>query len=206
MGKPTKEVVRERERRAWALRQQGWTQERIAAELGVEQSTVSRILARLSDRYLRELSAAVGRMKAEQTAKLNELYFQVMQAWERSKGTRKAVRRQTTTGGDDDGAGSEHITQTAAECCGDVRYLIQARAILSDIRDLWGLNAPTRWELDANVEGPLPIREVQFMRPREVAADPVACDLLSELHERLAQGDAPAPQPPPPPPTNGHSS
>lgn len=43
---PPKQVTRERERRAWELRQRCWTEARIAAELGVATSTVCYMLQR----------------------------------------------------------------------------------------------------------------------------------------------------------------
>jgi hypothetical protein len=87
MARVSKEVAREHERKAWDLRQQGWTHGRIAAEVGLERSSVTKILARLSDRYLKQFQEDVGRVKAEQTAQLEHLYFEAVSAWERSQGT-----------------------------------------------------------------------------------------------------------------------
>jgi hypothetical protein len=159
----------------------GWTQERIAQRMGKRKAWVSNRL--IFGRYLAFRTSG-------SNANLTERRFR--DHWKQTKGREK------------DGPGPEHITQTAEESCGDVRYLIQARAILSDIRDIWGLNAPARWELDANVEGQIPIREVQFMRPAQGAADPVAADISCKLVERLAGGAAPPPEPPSRS-ANGHS-
>lgn len=80
-----KEVTIERERRAWGLRQQGWSHARIGRELGVDDSTVTKMLQRICKRALASLKDRVEEMKAEQTVQLDHIQDEAMQAWERSK-------------------------------------------------------------------------------------------------------------------------
>jgi transposase len=80
-----KEVTIERERRAWELRQKGWSHRRIAAELGIDDSTVTKALQRVTKRALIDLKDKVEEMKTEQTFQLDHIQDEAMQAWERSK-------------------------------------------------------------------------------------------------------------------------
>ena len=62
--------IRTRELRAVELATQGWSQPEIAAELGVSQAAVSKILQRADARALRDLTAVVAQQKARQTMQL----------------------------------------------------------------------------------------------------------------------------------------
>ena len=137
-------MAREHERRAWGLRQRGRTQEQIAAELQITQQAVSKILARVSDRYLKQVEAKVGRIKAQQTAQLEQIVSESMDAWERSKKPQRTLTTVTRTGAE--GQTSEQTTQQAVEQVGDVAYLDQARAALADLRKVWGIDAPQKVE------------------------------------------------------------
>ena len=161
-----KEVTAEREKRAWELRQQCWTEERIAADLGVTQPAVSVMLRRISGRMAKQLTGQVERVKATQTAQLEHIAFEAMQAWERSKLNAEATRtvtEQISLKGeeetlDDEGqpirrktavvpAVKETTTFTSEGQAGDSRMLEKAINALSDIRKIWGLDAPTKQEI-----------------------------------------------------------
>ena len=126
-GKVPREVSRERERRAWELRQQLWTHERIAAELGVTHQAVTAMLKRVDRRVLAKLDAEVALQKAAQTAQLQYIADEAMQAWESCKSSGP-----------------------------DPRFLGEARGALSDLRKLWGLDAPAKSHVQA--EGELVIK------------------------------------------------
>lgn len=132
------EEVAEHERRAWALRQRGWTQERIAEELKLTQRGVGVILARLSKRYLASLGNDVNRHRAQQTTRLEHILDEAMQAWERSR----------------DAEGSDGAVPA---------FLDQARGALADLRKLWGLDAPKRHELTGADGGPMEIASVDAL-------------------------------------------
>ena len=153
--KVSKEQSREWERRAWELRQQGWTQGRIAVALGVDSSAVCRILARLRERYLRELTRKISRYKAEQTAQLEHLYDRALQAFEMSQ--------------------LPEVLGGSARP-GDHRFLEQARSVLADIRKIWGLDAPTQLEHAGAGGGPIPIVAIEAVRPVGVICEPAGAD------------------------------
>jgi predicted transcriptional regulator len=134
--------VRNRELRAVELSVQGWTQAQIARELSVTQPAVSRILRRAEERLLAEASAALQRHKMRQTLRLEHLYAESVQAWERSKAdsTRRRQRR-TDLGAAGTASVAELVTENQH---GDPRYLEQARRVVADLTKLWrvGERAP----------------------------------------------------------------
>lgn len=157
--KVTPTEAREHERRAWELRCKGWTYQRIAAEIKVDQSAVCKILRRTSDRVLAELGEDVKARKVEQTAQLEHVADECLQAWERSKQAHKRVR-QTKAGGE----GEATVVQEASDQCGDVAYVEQWRAIQADIRKIWGLDAPTKSEHSGPGGLPLAISFIEVPR------------------------------------------
>lgn len=133
-----KEITQHREMRAFELRQQLWTHERIAKELGVERSAVTKMLKRISRRYSDKLEEEVKRIRAEHTLHLEHMADEAMQAWVSSKQPAKdARRRKTARRGEEE----ENRVQTQNA---DPRFLAEARAALADIRDIWGADAPTK--------------------------------------------------------------
>jgi DNA-binding CsgD family transcriptional regulator len=148
-GRPKEDpqVVRARETEAWKLRAQGWTQQRIGDKLGIDQTTVSKLLARVADRRLKELRDKVDRQRGEQTDQLSHLLDEAMQAWELSQ------------------------LDAHSGPAGDPKFLAEARALLADLRKLWGLDAPTKLE-HAGPEGkPIPITFIEVGEPEEVPGD-----------------------------------
>lgn len=109
------EVTLDREQKAWELRLNSWTQQRIALELGISQSAVSQILKRLLERYMYENLEEIECFKAEQIAQLENVAFEAMQAWERSK-----IKN------------------------GDVRCLAIALKAKEDIRKILGIDSPSK--------------------------------------------------------------
>ena len=63
--------IRAREIRALELVIRGWSQHRIAADLGVSQAAVSKLLARVEGRELRERVATLDRHRIRQTLRLD---------------------------------------------------------------------------------------------------------------------------------------
>jgi predicted transcriptional regulator len=177
---PTREEVRQREETAWSLRQRGWSQLRIAAELGVSQPAVHKILRRVERRVLARLADSVESLKAKQSGQLEFLLDEAVQAWERSKGkTVRETKRESLWN-------RETVTETR-DACGDPRYLAEARSILEAERRLWGIGVPRaereRWEAaEARV-----MEERKFAREaiERVETDPIAYDLLCRLEKRM---------------------
>jgi hypothetical protein len=140
--------IRTRELRAMELAVLGWSQHQIAADLGISQAAVSKLLKRIEVRVLRELTDAVERQKARHTLRLEHLFAEAMRAWEHSKGdtTRKRQRKTQAGSGGADATVAEVVIQSQR---GDPRFLDEARKALADHRKLWGLDAPQRMDVRA---------------------------------------------------------
>jgi len=126
--------IRTRELRALELATLGWSQHQIAADLGISQAAVSKILKRI------ELQ------KARHTLRLEHLFAEAMRAWGESK-TDTTRRRQRKTQGGQAGTGSTIAEVVVENEHGDPRYLDQARKALADHRKVWGLDAPQQVDL-----------------------------------------------------------
>ncbi len=92
MARVTREVTRENELRAWELRQKCWTQERIAAELGVDQGTVSKMLSRMNRRYLKTIQTQIEERKAEQTGQLEKIAESAFTSFESDPGNARLLQ------------------------------------------------------------------------------------------------------------------
>ncbi len=126
------------EAKAWLLRQRGWTQARIAGEIGLDQGTVCRMLDRIERRECARLARKVAGHKGRQNAILEHLVDESFQAWEASKKPQKRASRKTSMG-------VSVETTDILEREGEVAYLDRVLAALKDQRFLWGLNeAPKR--------------------------------------------------------------
>jgi predicted transcriptional regulator len=140
--------IRTRELRAMELTVHGWSQHQIAADLGISQAAVSKILKRTEIRVLRELTAIVERQKARHTLRLEHIFAEALRAWEQSKGdtTRRRQRKSDSGPG---GTGSTVAEVVVENQHGDPRYLEEARKALADHRKLWGLDAPQKVDVRA---------------------------------------------------------
>jgi hypothetical protein len=140
--------IRTRELRAMELAVLGWSQPQIAADLGISQGAVSKLLKRIETRLLRELAETVGRHKVRHTVRLEHLYAEAMRAWNESKvDTTRRRQRQTQDG---DGTSAIVAELVVENQHGDPRYLDEARKALADQRKLWGLDAPQKVDLRAS--------------------------------------------------------
>jgi hypothetical protein len=147
-GREPRARIRTRELRARELAVIGWSQPQIAADLGISQAAVSKLLKRVETRFLREVAETVQRQKARQTLRLEHLFAEAMRAWTASQGdTTRRRQRQTQGGG---GAGATVAELVVENQHGDPRYLDEARKALADQRKLWGLDAPQKVDLHAS--------------------------------------------------------
>jgi predicted transcriptional regulator len=140
--------IRTRELRTMELTVLGWSQHQIAADLGISQPAVSRILNRVELRVLRELTATVERQKARHTVRLEHIFAEAMRAWDQSKAD-TTRRRQRKSDGGPGGAGATVAEIVVENQHGDPRYLDEARKALADHRKLWGLDAPQKVDVRA---------------------------------------------------------
>lgn len=160
MARVSREVTRQIESDSWELRLQGLSHQQIADRIGRDRSTVSKALKRVEKRVLREMQADVALVKARQTAMLEHIAGQALQAWEESKKTKRFVKRATererieapnAANGqtpDDQKKTSglekvkEHEEQRVEVQTGEVAYLDRAMTALGDIRKIWGIDEP----------------------------------------------------------------
>jgi hypothetical protein len=130
------------------LRVQGWSQPQIAADLGITQAAVCKLLKRIETRHLRELTETLGRQRARQALRLEHLFAEAMRAWNESKADSTRRRQRQTQGGGSAGATVAEIVVENQH--GDPRYLDEARKLLADSRKLLGLDAPQKVDLRAS--------------------------------------------------------
>ena len=150
--KPNREESLERETRAWELRQKLWTHERIAAELGVDRSTITKMLGRVWTRRNNTQQERIDAFREEHTAMLEHIADEAMQAWSASKAMKKDARRRKQ-------AGKEYEENRATSKDADPRFLTEARSALAEIRAVWGVDAPRKTALtDPDGEGAPTIR------------------------------------------------
>ena len=147
-GNEPRTRIRTREVRALELATLGWSQHRIAADLGISQAAVSKLLRRVELRVLREWGDMVHRHKVRHTLRLEHLYAEAMDAWAQSKRD-TTRRRQRKTEGAAGGASTSIAEVVVENQHGDPRYLDQARQALADHRKLWGLDAPQQLDVRA---------------------------------------------------------
>lgn len=131
-GSEQSEISLERRRTAWNMRLKGYTQNEIAAYLGIKQQSVSELLERVRDMYRTEFMEDVDQTKQEQVAELMNSYRDVMNSWELSKKV---------------GPFGQHPNNQY----GDVKYINAGVAILAEIRKILGADAPIKFDMDFDV-------------------------------------------------------
>jgi DNA-binding CsgD family transcriptional regulator len=143
--------IRTRELRAMELAKLGWSQYQIAADLGISQAAVSKLVKRIETRLLRELAETVERQKVRHTLRLEHLFAEAMRAWDQSKADTTRRRQRKTQGGA--GGADATVAEIVVENQhGDPRYLDEARKALADHRKLWGLDARAKLDLRASCD------------------------------------------------------
>ena len=178
--------IRTRELRVVELTVLGWSQHQVAADLGISQAAVSKVLARVETRILRELTAIVERQKVRHSLRLQHLFAEAMRAWEESKAdtTRRRQRKTHGGGGKAGGTIAEIVVDTHH---GDPRYLDQARRALADERKVWGIDAPQQVDVRAS------------RNPYEEMTEEALREALADQSRLLSVG---GPEPPDPPTSN----
>jgi transcriptional regulator with XRE-family HTH domain len=146
-GHEPRSRVRLREVQVHDLVLEGRTQHQIAAALGISQPAVSKILRRVEERLLADVAYKAERQRARQTLRLEYVYGQAIQAWQDSK--QEGLRRRQRKTEHDGGTGSTVAELISEARHGDPRYLDEARKALSDLRKVWGIDAPERVSVDA---------------------------------------------------------
>ncbi|MCL5265177.1 MAG: hypothetical protein M1343_08310 [Chloroflexi bacterium] len=172
-GKVPSEVAREREMRAWEMRQKYFTHREIAAVLGVTHQAVTAMLHRMAKRYLAKSDQLIETEKFTQLERLERIAQEAELAWERSKLDaekivtimgRQIVKKDGTMINLPDEVRTERVAQA-----GDPRFMEQLRGALADVRKIWGIDAPSKTELTGNKEKPVVIKTVVAEIPAGLA-------------------------------------
>jgi transcriptional regulator len=154
------DIGSERERQAWRLRVQGWTQERIAEHLECTQAGISKALKRIEQKLADAFVEEAREIKARQTAILEHVADEALQAWAKSKLDAEAERIVTeevnlVNEDDEDKISVPGVkvktTNERKGQSGEPAHLAQARGALSDIRGIWGIDAPKQTDANVNV-------------------------------------------------------
>ena len=106
-----------------------------------------KIARRVEERLLADVAHKTDRQRARQTLRLEHIYGQAMQAWQGSK--QEGLRRRQRKTEHDSGTGSTVAELISENRHGDPRYLDEARKALTDLRKVWGVDAPERISIDA---------------------------------------------------------
>jgi hypothetical protein len=155
-GRVSVELARKRERVAFELSAtKGLTETQIAEELAkqglgeVTQQAVSKMLHRVEERMLQEMSDKVKTKKIRHEAALMKIYHDAMAAWEESKKPQKSLTTKQGPPGENGESGKvKESLSVLRDQDGDPRYLEQARQALADIRRIWGVDEPTSIKSD----------------------------------------------------------
>lgn len=170
------QVARAREQEAWEFRAKGWTHSRIAERMGLTRQAIGVILARSADAEHAEMLANQDRVKATQTATLEYLVNEAMDAWERSQldaETKKTTEEEVKLEGATIRGSQTKTERWSKGQSGDPRFLAEARQALASIREIWGVDAPKKSDVtSAGQPMPAPLQFVEVVRPALPAPDP----------------------------------
>lgn len=127
---------------------EGRTQHQIAESLDISQPAVSKIVRRMEERLLADVALKVERQRARHTLRLEHMYAESMRAWGASQqdATRRRQRKSEGVGA----GGSTFAELVSENRHGDPRYLDEARKALTDLRKVWGVDAPERLAVQAS--------------------------------------------------------
>ena len=124
---------------------QGRLQADIAAELEINQSTVSRDLKALHKEWLAAALVDFGAVKAQELAKIDRLEREYWRAWERScKDAETVVKKQKEDGG-------KEMQQTLKGQAGDPRFLDGVQWCIERRCKILGVDAPQRVQSDGRI-------------------------------------------------------
>lgn len=132
--------IAERRPKVAALYLSGKVQTEIAAELGVDQATVSRDLKALQKEWSEQALRDLDQAKAEQLAKIDRLEREYWDAWVKSQGEQTTTGKKLTRDGDKEKA--EASTKVAVEP-GDPRFLNGVQWCITQRCKILGIEAAT---------------------------------------------------------------
>lgn len=131
-------IVLNNEKLIWNLRIKGYSQGKIAEQVGIGQQQVSRILKKMNARYYKEIMDDIKNYKADQLAKHELIIEEAMEAWFKSKqhGAKRKVKGIKT--GDTD----KRATMDTFDFFGETQYLDTAMKAMEHQRKILGIDKP----------------------------------------------------------------
>jgi hypothetical protein len=143
---------------------EGQTTREVAKEFDLTHGRIVQ-LGQQIDRWLApQLMDSIREIKARHTEHLMHIFRQAMAAWERSKLDSVATTEKSINHGEHPGTETAMTTKTQA---GHPAFLAEARAALSDIRKIWGADAP----VDVRMEGELRVAGMPLDDARRLYAE-----------------------------------
>lgn len=140
-GPGAKLQLAERRRKTAALRRKGWTQRRIAEEVGVSQRVISRDLDIIDQDLNREAKEDIAAVRRMAHIRLEYLWEENVDAWERSIGD------QDTKTMKEDGESTEKVLRSQSSP-GDPRFLHNAERVVARIVDLHQAGGPKQLNIN----------------------------------------------------------
>jgi hypothetical protein len=123
----------EREELVWEHSAKGWSNRRIAREMGLSHPGVAKILERIEARALRQLATKVENQKIRLTQQLIYIVETATDSWRSSNQPRTRVTERKTEGGD------TQVSTEVVEQSGDRGHLHTAMSAMDRIARIWGL-------------------------------------------------------------------
>jgi predicted transcriptional regulator len=136
-GHEPRAVIESRAQRAWELDAAGRSQREIAAELGVSQAAVSKILARVADSLVVERQGDAARQRERLTNRLLHQFREALRAYERSQRDHTTRRQRQLSDANGTPTGTV-VEATVTPRDGDPRFLEVARRIAETLATLNG--------------------------------------------------------------------
>lgn len=150
------------DKRIAELRLRGKSQRQIEAATGIELTEVNRALKRVYAEWKAQAYQSQDKHIAETVARLLELIDITRDAYDRSIGeVRKETRRVRKSEEDKKGAPVAEVTVYTETLNGDPRYLTLIAGYIQQLRELLGLDAPTKTELSGPGGKPLQLAWIE---------------------------------------------
>lgn len=146
---PRKMNYKKRRLRVTELYLQGWTQVKIAEEVGVTQGMVSKDLAAIREEWLQASIENIDEAKARELARIDNLEREYWEAWYRScEDAETVVKKAVET----DKGQRKEATQTAKGQAGDPRFLAGIQWCIQQRCKILGIEAAAKLDLTSKGE------------------------------------------------------
>lgn len=144
----------------------GTTQIEIAAELEVDQATVSRDLKALRAEWMKSALIDINEAKARELAKIDALELEYWAAWKRSQENAE-VETTKMQGSDPEKPGKLEKQKRVEGQVGDPRYLQGIERCIEQRRAILGLDAPRRTDITSGNKPLQPPQVIEIIKTYE---------------------------------------